>query len=100
MATRDGWSEWLSLGDPGAPVTSIAAIEDADGQLNLFAVRQDNVVTVRRQEGEASAWWPWTGLPIAADPIISYAIILDAENCLNLFLGRPGDQGIDVVRQT
>jgi hypothetical protein len=99
VATKDGWSEWLSLGDPGAPVTSIAAIEDADSQLNLFAIRQDNVVTVRRQEGQAGAWWPWINVPIAADPITSYAVILDNENCVNLFLGRPGNQGIDIFRQ-
>jgi transposase len=99
MATKDGWSEWLSLGDPGAPVAGIAAIEDAAGQLNLFAIRQDNVVTATRQEGQAGAWWAWTGLPINTDPITSYAVILDAENCLNLFLGRPGNQGIDIFRQ-
>ena len=29
VATKDGWSEWLSLEDPGAPVTGLSAVVDA-----------------------------------------------------------------------
>ncbi|MFY9926579.1 MAG: hypothetical protein WAK82_01125 [Streptosporangiaceae bacterium] len=99
VATADGWSPWLLLEDPGAPVTGISAVEDAAGQLNLFALRQDDVLTLRRQQGQAGAWWPWTGVPTAADLIDSYEVILDAEGCLNLLVARPGNQGIDTFRQ-
>jgi hypothetical protein len=99
IATEDGWSEWLSLDDPGEPVTGIAAVDDSSGQLNLFATRQDNIVTLRRQEGQAGPWWRWTALPTAADPIASHTVILDSEGCLNLLLARPDNKGIDILRQ-
>jgi hypothetical protein len=99
VATADGWSPWLLLEDPGAPVTGISAVEDAAGQLNLFALRQDNVLTLRRQQGQAGAWWPWTGVPTDADLIDSYQVILDAEGCLNLLVARSGKQGISTFRQ-
>jgi len=99
VATKDGWSEWLSLEDPGAPVTGLSAVVDSVGQLNLFAVREDNVLIMRRQEGQAGAWWPWTDVPHSNDLIASHAVILDADGGLNLFLARPGNQGIDTFRQ-
>jgi hypothetical protein len=99
VATEDGWSPWLLLENPGAPVTGISAVEDAAGQLNLFALREDNVLTLRRQQGQAGAWWPWTGVPAGNYLIDSYEVILDAEGCLNLFVAQPGNQGIGTFRQ-
>lgn len=101
VATTDGWSQWLSLGDPGGTVTSIAAIEDGAGQLNLFAIHPDNSVTGRRQEGKAGPWTTWqsVNLNTNSDPRDGYAVILDAEGCINFFLNRPGNQGVDIVRQ-
>ena len=99
VATADGWSPWLLLENPGAPVTGISAVEDAAGQLNLFALREDNVLTVRRQQGQAGAWWPWTGVPAGNYLVDSYEVILDAEACLNLFVAQPGNQGIGTFRQ-
>jgi hypothetical protein len=99
IATEAGWSEWLSLDDPGELITGIAAVDDSSGQLNLFATRQDNIVTLRRQEGQAGPWWRWTALPTDADPIASFTVILDSEGCLNLLLARPDNKGIDNLRQ-
>ena len=99
VATKDGWSDWLSLEDPGDPVASITAVEDAAGQLNLFVLREDNVLTLRRQEGKAGPWWAWTGVPLNDYLVDSFAVILDDEGCLNLLVARAGDQGMACSRQ-